>query len=148
MKVFYLVEEIVLTSSLCSPDGSFPLESIGKLSYHNPLTRPSSTLKRVMTKDPKSVKGTPITCLAILGCNLLTTICICSLSVGWSITWTKFSLQREMKEEIDSLDPCLKASNSLLDISMPVLKVNCRINSYAKSSQVLRLKESNDAYQR
>ena len=91
-----------MTSCLCSPNGFFPLESIGKESGYNPLVRPSSTLNRAMTKDPKSVKGTPITCPTILGYNLLTTICICSLSIGRLITWTNFSLQRDIKEETES----------------------------------------------
>ena len=59
-----------------------------------------------------------------------------------------FLRQWEMKEEIDSSVICLKASSSFLDTSTTVLKENCRKNSWAKSSYVLRHEDSKDANQR
>ena len=71
-----LIEEIMLTSALCSPDVFFPLESVEEESGHNPLEKSSSTLQRAITKELKSIQGTPIKCMKILACKLLTTICI------------------------------------------------------------------------
>ena len=60
-------------------------------------------------------------CLEILGCKLLKTICIWSLSDGLSIISMIFTRQREMNNEIDSFVLCLRASSSFLDISTTVL---------------------------
>ena len=65
--------ELITPTSLdlCHPEGFFPLESVGKDSGHNPLAMPSSIPYKACTKDPKSVWGNPIKCLANLGCKLL-----------------------------------------------------------------------------
>ena len=68
---------------------------------------PSSTLYSAETRDPKFVKGTPTTHIAILGCRLLKIICIWFLSDGLSAISTIFPCQREMNEEMDSSDLCL-----------------------------------------
>ena len=59
-----------------------------------------------------------------------------------------FPCQREMNEEIDSSDLCLKPSSSLIDTSTTVLNENCHRNSWARLSHVLRHEDSKDANQR
>ena len=59
-----------------------------------------------------------------------------------------FLRQREMNDETDSSDIYLKALSSLLNTSTTVLNKNCRRNSWAKSSYVLRHEDSKDANQR
>ena len=129
-------------------DGFFPLASLEKEFVHRPLEIPSSTSYKAKTRELKSVKSTPTTCLAILGYRLLKTICIWSLSDGLSIVFAIFPRQREIKEETDSSDLCLKASSSLLDTSTTILNENYRKNSWAKSFHVLRCEDSKDANQR
>ena len=139
---------IVSTSDdLCSLDGFFPLTSVGEAYVHNPLNMSSSTSYKAKTRESKSVKGTPTTCLAILGYRLLKTICIWSISDGLSTTSAIFSHQWEIKKEMDSSDLCLKASSSLLDTSTTILNENYRKNSWAKSSHVLHHKDSKYANQ-
>ena len=65
---------------LYHPVGFFLLASVGEEFVHNPLEMPSSTSYKAKTKEPKSVNGTSTTCITILGCRLLKTICIWSLS--------------------------------------------------------------------
>ena len=68
---------MALTSTdLCSPKGFFPLTSLEEEFVYNPLEMPSSTLYKAKTNEPKSVNGTPTTCLAILGYKLLKTLYI------------------------------------------------------------------------
>ena len=70
------IDSALTLADLCHLDGLFPLTSVGEEFVHNPLEIPSSTSYRAKTKGLKSMKDTPTTCLAILGCRLLRTICI------------------------------------------------------------------------
>ena len=133
----------MLTSTdLCPPNGFFPLTLLGEEYVHKPLEIPSSTSYKAKTREPKSVNSTPTTCLAILGCKLLRTICIRSLSEGLSMISTIFPRQGEMNDETDSSVLCLKALRSLLDTSTTVLNENCSKKSQAKSSHVRCLEDS------
>ena len=136
-----------ISADLCHPDVFFPLASVGEEFVYNPLDIPSSTSYKAKTREPKSIKGTPTTCLAILGCRLLKTICILSLSNDLSTISPIFQRQREIKEETDSSDLYLKALSSLLDTSTTILNENCRRNSWVKSSHVLCREDSKDANQ-
>ena len=109
---------------------------------------PSSIPYKACTKDPKSIWGNPIKCLANLGCKLLKITLIWSLSEGRSIIWVIFSLHREINKVTDFSGPYLKTSNSLLEMSMTTLNANCLKNSWVKSSQFLRCEASKEANQR
>ena len=59
-----------------------------------------------------------------------------------------FPYQREMKEEMDLSDLCLKPSSSLLDTSTTILNESCHRNSWDRSSHVLCREDSKDTNQR
>ena len=90
---------------------------------------PWGDINKAYTKNPKSIWGNPIKCLANRGYKFLMIILILSLLDGISITCEIFSLQREINEVTDSFGLCLKAFNSLLETLTTVLNANCLKNS-------------------
>ena len=86
-------------------------------------------------------------CLANRGWRLSIIILILSRFEGLSIICDIFSLQQDINEVTDSSSLCLRASNSLYDMSTTVLKEYCMGNSCAKSLQVMRREGFSEANQ-